>query len=260
MYADYEDGGSEADTKAAAEVGRLKRHGDIRGSAHPACQLVAPAILGRPAQPTSGAVAAGQGFCAVVPCAADTQHGEVTGRRDGRRAGRRSWRGCGTVRPIGGSPGSRPRRTGRAPPRPRPPLKPASAPRSHRGSAGRQSRFDPPDAGRPGILPTPVPLNPFLLITFADMPQPGPVPRMSVPRHHHWRTRRYRWTRRAGDPTVLLEGLVQRDESLLEPEDGRLGTVGEVQPGEDARHVRLDRLLGDGEGTGDLPVGPAAGQ
>jgi len=61
-------------------------------------------------------------------------------------------------------------------------------------------------------------------------------------------------------PTVLLEGFVQRDEALLEPEDGRLGTVGEVQLGEDTRHVRLDRLLGDGEGTGDLPVGPAAGQ
>src|SRR5215468_3490805 len=53
---------------------------------------------------------------------------------------------------------------------------------------------------------------------------------------------------------LLLQRLVQRYQPLLESEDRGLGTVGEVQLREDARHVRLHRFLGDGQLLGDLPV------
>jgi hypothetical protein len=59
---------------------------------------------------------------------------------------------------------------------------------------------------------------------------------------------------------LLVEGLVEGDQALLQAEDGGLGAVGQPQLGQDAGHVRLDGLLADLQRLGDLAVGAATGQ
>jgi hypothetical protein len=60
---------------------------------------------------------------------------------------------------------------------------------------------------------------------------------------------RYAYPRR-----LRPEGLVERNQVMLQGEDRRLGAVGEPELGEDAGHVALDGFLGDRKRPGDLPV------
>src|SRR5262245_21450801 len=57
-----------------------------------------------------------------------------------------------------------------------------------------------------------------------------------------------------GGSALVVEGLVEGDQVLLEAEDGGLGAVGELQLGQDAGDVGLDGLLADLQGPGDLAV------
>ena len=59
---------------------------------------------------------------------------------------------------------------------------------------------------------------------------------------------------------VPVQRLVERDELRLEGGDRGLGAVLHVELGEDLGDVLLDGLLGDAEGSGDLPVGVPAGE
>src|SRR5438445_12549989 len=61
-----------------------------------------------------------------------------------------------------------------------------------------------------------------------------------------------------GSRPDLLEGVVEGNQPLLQPINGGLGPIRQVELREDVRHVRLDRLLPDRQVLGDFLIGVAA--